>query len=94
VILTYWKLRDGVSDEHGGKKLAAWALSVLMRSAYRKAAAFRPEFDAAVQEHLGRLSKLEQDNCPSIDRTADAFACVLREWVMVSFSASSSTSGP
>ena len=79
VILTYWKLRDGVADEHGGKKLAAWILAGMMKPAYTKAAAARPEFDAAAQAHLASLSRLEKENCPSIDRTADAFACLLRD---------------
>ena len=79
VILTYWKLRDGVADEKGAKKLAAWFLACMMRPAYRKAAAFRPDFDSAVQTHLANLGALEKENCPSIDRTADAFACLLRD---------------
>jgi hypothetical protein len=79
VILTYWKLRDGVADERGGKKLAAWMLAGMMKPAYKKAAAARPEFDAAAQAHLATLSRLEQEKCPSIDRTADAFACLLRD---------------
>ena len=79
VILTYWKLRDGVVDERGGKKLAAWMLAGMMKPAYKKAAAARPEFDSAAQAHLATLSRLEQEKCPSIDRTADAFACLLRD---------------
>lgn len=79
VILSYWKLRDGIADEHGGKKLAAWVLALLMKPSYQRAAAARPGFDRAVQEHLTRLSRLEKENCPSIDRTADAFACILRD---------------
>ena len=79
VILTYWKLRDSVADERGTKKLAASALAFLLKSAYHKAAALQPEFDADVQRHLANLSRLEQENCPSIDRTADTFACLLRD---------------
>lgn len=79
VILTYWKLRDGVADERGAKKLAASVLALLLRSAYQKAAGLQPEFDACVQRHLADLNRLEQENCPSIDRTADTFACLLRD---------------
>ena len=79
VILTYWKLRDGVADERGVKKLAASVLALLLRSSYRKAAELQPEFDANVQRHLADLNCLEQENCPSIDRTADTFACLLRD---------------
>ena len=79
VILTYWKLRDTVADESGVQRLAAAALSLMMKSSYRKAARFQPGFAADVQRHLADLNRLEQDKCPSIDRTADTFACLLRD---------------
>lgn len=79
VILTYWKIRDSIADESGIKKLCAQLLSLMLKSSYKKAAKFLPEFDAATQGHLFRLSRLEQENCTSIDRTADAFACLLRD---------------
>lgn len=79
VILTYWKLRDGVADERGIKKTAAWLLVQLLKPAYRKAVALKPEIDSAARAHLSRLNGLEEENCPSIDRTADAFACLLRD---------------
>ena len=79
VILTYWKLRDGIADERGAKKLVASVLALLLRSSYRKAAELQPEFDANVQRHLADLNCLEKENCPSIDRTADTFACLLRD---------------
>ena len=79
VILTYWKLRDSVADEVGVKKLAAQTLCLMLRPAYKKAAALQPAFDSATQEHLGRLARLEKGNCSSIDQTADAFACLLRD---------------
>jgi len=79
VILTYWKLRDSIADESGIKKLCSRLLSLMLRPSYKKAAACLPEFASATQEHLSRLSSLEQENCTSIDRTADAFACLLRD---------------
>ncbi len=79
VILAYWKLRDSVLDESGIKKFTAQMLSWMLKPSYWKAADLRPEFDASVQEHLARLSRLEEENCSSIDRTADAFACLLRD---------------
>jgi len=81
VILTWWKLRDGVADGKGWKKLGPWTLSVLLRPAYRKAAGLRPEFDRRVRSHLERLARLEREQCPSMDRPADAFACLLRDAV-------------
>lgn len=77
VILAYWQLRDGVSDHdwlHGAKYRAA---SALLEPAYRRAARFRPSFDKAVREQLSILSSLEQEQCASMDRAADAFAILL-----------------
>ncbi len=78
VILTYQKLRDDVAD-HGfwsglPARIAAWAF----RPSYRKAARARPEFDRTVSECLSQLTRLEQENCPSMDRPADAFARILQ----------------
>ena len=74
VILTWWQLRDGVTDHgfFGGLKYRLAAL--LLRRSYRKAARLRPDFDRLVQGCLGELAALERENCPSIDRPADTFA--------------------
>ena len=53
------------------------ALSAVLEPAYHKAAALRPEFDGAVCRQLALLARLEQENCDSIDRAADAFAALL-----------------
>lgn len=78
VILAWWKLRDGVQDEGLFKGLPARVLSVVLGSAYRKAARRQPEFDGTARDCLAELSKLEREGCPSLDRTADAFARLLR----------------
>lgn len=78
MVLTWWKLRDAVADEPFWKGLPARVLSGLLGPAYRKAAARRPEFAAAVEESLGELNRLEGEQCPSIDRTADTFARLLQ----------------
>ena len=79
VILAWWKLRDGVQDEGLIRGLPARALSAVLRPAYRKAARRRPEFDHTVRDCLGELAELEREGCPSLDRTADAFARLLRD---------------
>lgn len=78
VILTWWKLRDQAADSGRLKGLPARLLSWLLRPAYRKAAGFRPGFDARVREELERLRKLEEEGCPSLDRPADTFARLLQ----------------
>lgn len=77
VILAYWQLRDGVEDHDWLHGLKYRSLSAVLEPAYRKAAALRPAFDEAVRRQLALLKKLETENCPSIDRAADAFAVLL-----------------
>lgn len=77
VILAYWQLRDGVEDHGLWRGLKYRILSRLLGSAYRKAAAERPDFDANVREQLAALSRLEREQCPSMDRAADTFAKLL-----------------
>lgn len=78
VILTWWKLRDGVADGSWWKRTACRLLCVLLGRAYRRAAAARPGFARTVQSCLEELAALERENCPSLDRPADAFARLLQ----------------
>ena len=77
VILTYWKLRDSVADRGFFRGLPARLLSLLLRPAYRKAARRRPDFDRQTVSCLEELHTLEEDESPSLDRTADTFARIL-----------------
>ena len=77
VILAYWQLRDGVEDHAWAAGLKYRAGARLLESAYRKAAAFRPEFDEAVRRQLQMLSALEKEKDPSMDKAADTFAVLL-----------------
>jgi len=78
VILTYWKLRDTVADSGFLRATAARTLSACLGGSYRKAKADCPDFAAQVVRLLGELGELEGEGCPSIDRTADCFARLLR----------------
>ncbi len=78
VVLTWWKLRDSVQDDGFWGGLPARGLSLLLHRAYKKAAGDCPEFDRQVRESLAELNQLEQENCPSLDRTADSFARLLQ----------------
>ena len=77
VILAYWQLRDGVADHDWLHGLKYRSVSAILEPAYRKAAALRPDFDRAVREQLAQLKVLEDEQCPSMDRAADAFAVLL-----------------
>lgn len=78
VILTYWKLRDSVVDEGFFKGMAARILTLCLRPGYRKACQQYPDFDREVAALLQELGSLEQELSPSIDRTADCFARLLK----------------
>lgn len=78
VLLSWWKLCDARADDRGLKKWAAAAAMLLFRRSYRKAAARLPKADEIFRSRLERLGRLEQEHCTSIDRTADAFAALLR----------------
>ena len=78
VILAWWKLRDTVEDESFLRGLPARVLSRLLRRDYRRAAGRRPGFDEAARAGLERLRQLEKERSSSIDRTADAFASILK----------------
>jgi hypothetical protein len=77
VILAYWQARDGVTDHDWLHGLKYRGISALLEPAYRKAAAYRPAYDASVRRQLQMLHDLEQEGCESIDRAADAFAVLL-----------------
>ncbi len=78
VILSYQKLRDDVADGGFWRSLSARLAAWCLRPAYRRAARAQPGFDRAVTDCLERLRRLEEENCPSIDRPADAFAQLLQ----------------
>ncbi len=76
VILTWQQLRDGLRDRDVGQGKYRLALAALGRGC-RLARERRPDFDREVEERLGELHRLEEENCPSLDRPADAFARLL-----------------
>ncbi|NBI66897.1 hypothetical protein D1646_08715 [Pseudoflavonifractor sp. 60] len=78
VVLAWWQLRDSAQDDGFWGGLPARSLSWLLRPAYKKAARRCPDFDGTARRCLAELSALERDNCPSLDRTADAFARILQ----------------
>lgn len=78
VILAYWQFMDKVRDESFLRGLPARVLRMFLRSGYRRAAERQPEFDHIVRSQLSVLHQLEDEKCPSIDRTADVFATLLQ----------------
>ncbi len=74
VILAYEKARDGLRDEKGFKKLAAFFAKAFLSRKYKKSAARCPAFADACREGIEELCRLEKEQTDSIDRPAAAFA--------------------
>lgn len=77
-VLAYWKLQDTAADAPFWKRLGVRLALRLLTPAYRKAAAAVPEFNALTVTGLQALRVLEETDCASLDRPADAFACILK----------------
>lgn len=78
VVLTWWKLRDVITDGSVFQRLGARLLSLGLRRGYRKARTEYSPFDQTAAQLLSELHDLEEKGSPSIDQTADCFARLLR----------------
>lgn len=77
VILSYWKLKDSVSDESFFKALPSRFALLFIKGAYKKAAGRCASFDELVETRLSELSRLEREESRSIDMAADKFSKIL-----------------
>lgn len=78
VILTWFSLKDKQADGGVFSKIGWGIVSLLFRSAIKKARQKDESFYLAAEENTRRLAQLEKENCASIDRTADTFASILK----------------
>ena len=78
VLLSWWKLRDALSDGSFFKKIGARLGLWLYRRPYAGASARRREENGLFERQLALLSQLERERCSAIDRVADTFATLLR----------------
>jgi len=76
VILAWWQMQDALSDPGKGKGKYR-AASLALKNAYRRAQERKPDFDRITRGKLAELRELEEAECPSLDRPADAFAGLL-----------------
>ena len=76
-LLTYWKLRDDISDEHGSKQLSARALlpaaSSMRKKALRAGSPDINALDALISDKLSALAELESARTYSPDAAAEIF---------------------
>lgn len=74
VLLSYLKLADDWHDEKSIKALLGMAV---FRSGYKRVMKKYPDEIKYIKKQLDELSRLEKENCKSIDETADSFAKIL-----------------
>ena len=71
VILTWWKLKDTISDEPFFRALPHRMLAIALYRAYNKAARLHPVFSRRVEEELAALADYEAEGSRSMDGAAD-----------------------
>ena len=76
VILTYYKLRDDIADNHSIKALIA---SVPYYFGILKLKGKYAQLIEKIKENLKKLSILEKNLCKSIDEAADPFATIMAD---------------
>jgi hypothetical protein len=77
VILTWWKLRDTISDESFFKTIPYRFVSFILYGAYKKAVREFADFSATVKQKVTELSEYEKNGEKSLDGAADSFARIL-----------------
>ena len=78
VIFCWHKLADDTRDGGFFKRAGCRLLRLVYRRAHRKAAKLLPDFDRLCEQELGRLSTLEAERCPDLDRVCDPFAVLVQ----------------
>lgn len=79
-LLSYQKCKDDLMDEDGWKKLRAVFMTLLLSSAYRRAAKRHPELDRAIAGELKKLQEYEKtEKEPSADVAASIFGNLMQE---------------
>lgn len=78
-LLSYQKCRDDRMDEHGWKKIRAVLMTILLSSAYRRAAKRHPQLDQSITRELKRLHEYETSaEAPCADHAAAIFGDLMR----------------
>ena len=76
ILLGYYKCMDDYEDE---KKLSAKTLAGVFAKSVEDLKTRYPRQTAAVEDCLGRLSRLEKENCPDPDAVAGCFGTLMGE---------------
>lgn len=76
LLLAYYKLKDDIQDEKNRKAAIG---AVFLKGTYQKLLRTIPAKCEYVKKQLSELNRLERENCPSIDRSAEPFAKLMEE---------------
>lgn len=76
-VLTYYKMRDDLSDEGGAKRVLVSAARPVVSHAV--SLADMPGLERIAEEKLSAITALERENCESADRPAALFGQLLGE---------------
>jgi hypothetical protein len=76
-VLSYYKMQDDLSDEAFGKRFVKGVLKPVVGAARKKS--HLEELEAIVLDRLSEISRLESENCPSVDTPAELFGELLGE---------------
>lgn len=76
-ILTYYKIKDDISDEGGLKRLGVAVAKPIVSVANSKAAL--DDLETVVADRLDRITELEHSGCESVDAPAALFGELLGE---------------
>lgn len=76
-VLTYYKMRDDLSDEGGAKRVLVSAARPVVSHAV--SLADMPELERIAEEKLSAITALERSGCESADRPATLFGELLGE---------------
>ena len=74
-VLTYYKIKDDMQDEQGLKRIGVTAIRPIASSSNAKADL--KELSESVRDKLNKITALEKENCPSVDRPAALFGELL-----------------
>ena len=74
-VLSYYKLRDDLSDESFGRRLAVGMARPVVAGARRRAR--EDELEELCREKLDAITELERSGCPSVDEPAELFGELL-----------------
>lgn len=76
-ILAYYKMRDDVHDDGFLKKLLLLPARPILSSGAKRARI--PDIAEVIKERLEAISRLEEEQCASVDEPADLFGELLKE---------------